>query len=84
MHYNVDVSTDLRLTCRHSMGRVGRAINVITALSTLVDCVTAGLMARSATIEGSSEAEMLDDVVFYLQLAILVGKTIAVSPGRSL
>lgn len=57
---------------------------MITALSTSVDCVSAGLMAGSAaTLEGSSAAETLDDVVFYLQLAVLVGKAIPAGPGRN-
>lgn len=52
-----------------------RAVNFITAVSTLVDCASSGLMARSAMIEGTSSAEMLDDLVFYLELGVLVGKS---------
>lgn len=52
-----------------------RAINFITAVSTLVDCASSGLMARSAVVEGTSSAEMLDDLVFYLELGVLVGKS---------
>lgn len=73
---NLNAAWDAR-TCPHrlfSAFHFCRVVNVMNALLTAVDCASAALMAAAAVFDGESEAATMNDIVFFLQLAALVGK----------
>lgn len=73
---NLNAAWDAR-TCPHRLFpvfRFCRVVNVMNALLTAVDCASAALMAAAAVFDGESEAATMNNIVFFLQLAALVGK----------
>lgn len=51
-----------------------RAVNMISILLAIVDCVSSASMSVAAALGGTKEADALNDAVFFVELAALLGE----------